>query len=56
MALYQADPKSTRNGFKHYAGYSPSPFGEVNSHGLHAIRSLPFIIMLYNTYMQKATI
>ena len=37
-------------------GYSPSPFREVNSHGLHAIRSHPFIIILHNTCMQKTTI
>lgn len=56
MAIYQSAMKNTFNSFDHYVGHSPSPFGEVNSHGLHASRSHPFIIILHNTCMQKATI
>lgn len=56
MAKYQAATKNTFNNFEHCGGHSPSPFGEVNSHGLHAIRSHLFIIILHNTCMQKTII
>lgn len=56
MATYQACTKNTSNSFEHCVGHNLTRFGEVNIHGLHAIRSHPFIIILHNTCMQKITI
>lgn len=56
MVIYQAATKNILNSFEHCVGHSSSPFGEVNSHGLHAIRRYLFIIMLHYSCMQKTII
>lgn len=48
MAVYHPPTNNTFNGFEYCAGHRPSPSGDVNSHGLHATRSHPFIIILQN--------